>query len=139
MDNKIKNLITKHLSFLLDKDFILSPNIRDSIFDKNKKIEELLYHKDNVKIEVSFRSFVDCKSVNIVVERIDKNLSFSFDEFLLDNGFKKDDFLGHQNEKDEAYIERYCALFENAVNHDLQNVLEGKKWIEVSKDYSRIR
>ena len=135
MKKESKEIILKNLNFLRLLGFIYQSKTRLSNFDNNKKIEEFIYIKNPIRIEVSFNEFVDCKIINLYIERTDKNLSFNFEDYLLFKGKDKDSYIGLLNESNEKYINRFFSLFKSAVNDDLQDVLDGKTWIKIPKDY----
>ena len=81
----------------------------------------------------------DKKDIELIISRIDKNASFGLDEYFLSKGKLKEYFKGRTDEQNDVYIERFCSAFKDEVSSELKDVLNGDKWIEVAKDYGRIR
>jgi hypothetical protein len=137
--SSITETIIQNLSFLELIGFKVSVKTRENQFDKNKKYEVINYKLKNIYIEIIFREFVDCKDIDLTISRTDNKNSFSLDEYFLAKGKSKEYFQGRTDEQNDLYIERFCSAFKEEVLSELKEVLNGNKWIEVPKDYSRIR
>lgn len=139
MKNSTTKSIIQNLSFLEGMGFKVSVEVRSNQFDKDKKYEVISYKFKSIVIEIFFREFVDCKDIDLTISTIDMNNSFGLDEYYLAKGEPKEYFQGRIDEPNDLYIERFCSAFKTEVLSELKDVLNGKKWIEVPKDYSRIR
>jgi hypothetical protein len=113
---------------------IISKKLTDEL-----SYDYIRFKNDYVRIDISFSTFIDSKSLNLTIGLLNKNSSFNFEEFLLYKGQNQDLCIGNKNEEDETYIRRFFTLFQVLVNEDLLDILEGRKWINVPKDYSLIR
>jgi hypothetical protein len=137
MDKKIIEYIKDNTTFLSQYGFsseIISKKLTDEL-----SYDYIRFKNDYVRIDISFSTFIDSKSLNLTIGLLNKNSSFNFEEFLLYKGQNQDLCIGNKNEEDETYIRRFFILFQGLVNEDLLDILEGRKWINVPKDYSLIR
>lgn len=136
MEKKIKSTILKQLEFLVNTGFKQKNKVRKSDFD-DEFIEEMFYIKGFIQIEVNYDKLVDGSLLSIYIEKLNVNKCFSFDEYLLSKSYR--DYKSLHNENDEDYITRIANFFRKESENNLKDVLNGKKWIEIPKDYSRIR
>jgi hypothetical protein len=137
MDKKIIEHVKENTKFLSQYGFssvIISKKLTDEL-----SYDYIRFKNDYVRIDISFSTFIDSKSLNLTIGLLNKNSSFNFEEFLLYKGQNQDLCIGNKNEEDETYIRRFFTLFQVLVNEDLLDILEGRKWINVPKDYSLIR
>ena len=136
MEKKIIEYIKNDTKFLSQYGFtseIMSKELTDELSSSYIRFKNAY-----VRIDVSFSTFIDSKSLNLTVGLLNKNSSFNFEEYLLFKGQNKDLCIGDKNEEDGTYVKRFFTLFQKFVNEDLLDVLEGRKWINVPKDYSLI-
>lgn len=137
MDKRHIEYIKKNTRFLTELGFtseVVSKKLTDELSTKF-----IRFKNTAIRIDISYSHFVDAKSINLTIGLLSKNASFSFEEYLLFKGKNKDSCVGGVNEDDEEYIKRFFILFQELVDEELHEVLKGRKWIEVPKDYSRIR
>jgi len=133
MNKKNKEFIESNTEFLRKYGFT-SEHITKNLTEQFSSGFIRFKNKD-IRIDISFSSFVDSKHINLTIGLLDKNSSFSFEEYLLFKGAKKDSYVGGQNEKDDEYIKRFFLLFQQYVNDELGEVLNGQKWLDIPKDY----
>ncbi len=136
MESKIKNIILKQLEFLINSGFKYTSKLRESDFD-DELIEEIFFTNGFIQIEVNYDKLVNGSLLSIYIQRLNENKCFSLDEYLLSKSYN--DYHSFSNENDEDYIVRIANIFYKETINELKDVLNGKKWIEVPKDYSRIR
>ena len=139
MKSSTSKTIIQNLSFLETMGFRVSVKTRENQFDKNKIYDVLYYNLKNIEIKITFYEFVNCKKISLTISRTDRNKSFGIDEYFLSREKSREYFLGGVDEPNDFYIERFCSAFKKAALSELEGVLNGRKWIEVPKDYSRIR
>ena len=139
MKKNIRENIINNLDFLKAMGFAFQSKFRESNYDSTKKIEELFFVKDSIKIEISYNEFVDCKVINLSIEHIDKKSSFNFEEYLQFKSQNKNACIGDLNESDDQYIKRFFSLFKTAIDSDLGDVIKGKIWIDVPRDYGNYK
>ena len=137
MNKGLKNVILKKFSFLETSGFVSKVKLSSPMFEGDDIVEEFYYLTDGVEIKLWYGQFVNGNLLTISISKTDENKCFSFDEYLLSKSYSE--YKSFNNENDEDYISRIAGLFYKESKHELKDVLSSKKWIEVPKDYSRIR
>ncbi len=137
MDKKIKEYIDHNVNFLEKYGF--TSTLVEKKLTSELSTECIRLKNEYIRIDISFSTFVDSKSINLTIGLLNKNSSFSFEEYVLLKKQNKKICIGSLSEKNEEYIKRFFSLFQKAITDDLGDVLKGKKWIEVPKDYSIIK
>ncbi len=137
MNNEQYNLLIRTFKFLEKSGFI--PDLISEKLTEELSIDILRYSKDNIRIDLMFNIFSDCKHITVTIGQYDTESSFDFDEYLLFKGEDKKLSRGLLSDSNEAYLRNFKELFMKHLDNGLQDVITGKKWIKVPKDYSRTR
>lgn len=129
--------IKKNFAFLDGLNFKVSVETTKPMFDGDVSDKEVYYSNKTIQVRLWFGKFVNGNLLTISISRIGENKCFSFDEYLLSRNM--DDSKSLEQEDEQVYIARIANLFRNELSRDLGDVIQGNKWIDVPKDYSRIR
>lgn len=129
--------IKNNFAFLDSLNFKVRVETTKPMFDGDVSDKEVYYSSKAIQVRLWFAKFVNGKLLTISISRIGENKCFSFDEYLLSRNMGDSKSL--EQEDEQAYIARIANLFRNELSGDLGDVIQGNKWIEVPKDYSRIR
>jgi hypothetical protein len=137
MEDKTQKTILSQFKFLNSNGFLYKEKIRKSTVGGGEDTIEYVFTKNTVIINISFYQFVSCCELSITVFKLNENKSFSFEEYLLTKSYN--DYFSQKSESTLDYISRIAELFYKESKDELKDVLDGQKWIEVPRDYSRIR
>ena len=137
MKNKIHNHILHNFRFLEKLSFNLNIKTTKPMLEGDIADKEIYYSNNFIKIKLWFAKFVNGSLLTITVFKLAENKCFSFDEYLSTKSIG--DYRSIKNESDIDYINRIAELFQKESKAELKDILEGRKWIDIPKDYSRIR
>lgn len=122
MEASVKNHISDSLKWLLT-----------SGFKQVSHNEDLVFENRHISISISFfKSVKDC-SLLISIKKAGENKSFFLNEFLEHIGKEKITFNSSKNI--DQFIERNLNCLKSLFENELNEVVNGRIWIDVPRDY----
>ena len=106
-------------------------------FKESKYADDLIFENDFIQISFTFIKGKFGKSFLTSIKKKDENKNYFLNELL--------QFLDQQEieyrpgEKDEIFIKRNLDALEAIVQSELLNVVQGREWIDVPRDYMGYR
>lgn len=104
--------------------------------DYDYSSESITLESKDIRLKLNYMEHVDCHYILMTISKLKDSDFFSFDEYLT---YKKKDnkaLYGSLDMSAEQYIEFYFKLFQKAVDDDLHDVLVGKIWPNIPRDWS---
>ena len=137
MSEKHTEYIQNEFKFLEGLNFDVNIKKSSPMFDGDSFDEEVYFSSKLIQIKLWFGKFVNGPLLTISISKVGENKCFSFEEYLL---FKNiTNFKSFEYEDAEKYIARIAQIFNKELSGDLGDIISGKKWIDIPKDYNRIR
>ena len=107
--------------------------LRSLGFEPKPDDQEVVYDNGHILISFCFIKGAKDQSLLTTVKKCGENKSYFLNELLMHLGRKTVDYT--QGESSESYIERNIEVLRDLVWKDLKEVVSGRNWIEVPRDY----
>ena len=95
--------------------------------------DRLILENQHIRISIDYLVFVNTSAFSVFVTRRGHNSNFTFNEYL--DYINTPRLAKKAQESDAEFIKRYLDSFIQKLNSSLNEVVTGKKWIDVPRDY----
>jgi hypothetical protein len=103
----------------------------------SKNMDDVVYENQHIRITANYFTSGNDKSMLLGIKKIRENKSYFFGEYLHHVG--KEDIKPNDGEDDSHFINRYLDVFRMHYEGSLKEVISGKKWIDVPRDFGTYR